>query len=182
MTGSHDRDVFRCIDAEDDVLIVKDETVGDARLIRIRREFEHGSTLPAAKVRNLRDALTQWLGDDELRGNADRQALNHLHSLRQRDASRSEASYLTAERDRLLDKVAHLTVECDRMREGWAAANEGVNERLDQAFIDGYGACYMASKRTMAGYPGFVRMAEYEAEAHAALAEWHKADAPSEDE
>lgn len=44
----------------------------------------------------------------------------------------------------------------------------------DQAFLDGYGAAYMASKRTMAGYPGFVRMAEYEHEAKAALVQWHK--------
>lgn len=44
----------------------------------------------------------------------------------------------------------------------------------DQAFLDGYGAAYMASKRIMAGYPGFVPIAEYEADAKVALAGWHK--------
>jgi hypothetical protein len=47
-------------------------------------------------------------------------------------------------------------------------------EEKDQAFLDGYGAAYMASKRTMAGYPGFVPMAEYMDDAKAALAEWRK--------
>lgn len=45
---------------------------------------------------------------------------------------------------------------------------------LDRAFTDGYGAAYMASKRTMAGYQGFVAMAEYADDAAEALVEWHK--------
>jgi len=47
---------------------------------------------------------------------------------------------------------------------------------LDQAFLDGYGACYTAMAGDLIGSrPGrFVAMAEWKAESEAALAQWHK--------
>lgn len=75
------------------------------------------------------------------------------------------ARQLNVECDRLLEKVAILTVENADLKEQRAVFGED----LDRAFLDGYGAAYIKAR------PGrFVPMTEYADEAADALTEWHK--------